>query len=80
MIVVAIIGILAAIALPAYSTYTNKAKFSEVVLASSSQKAAVELCGQTVATTANFKDQCKGGVNGVIDAAASIYLCSLSCG
>jgi type IV pilus assembly protein PilA len=35
MIVVAIIGILAAVALPAYSTYTKKAKVSEVVLAAS---------------------------------------------
>ena len=34
MIVIAIIGILAAVALPAYSTYTKKAKFSEVVCAS----------------------------------------------
>ena len=33
MIVVAIIGILAAVAIPAYQTYTAKAKFSEVVLA-----------------------------------------------
>lgn len=35
MIVVAIIGILAAVALPAYQQYTVKAKVSEVVLAAS---------------------------------------------
>ena len=35
MIVVAIIGILAAVALPAYQDYTNKAKMSEVILAAS---------------------------------------------
>ncbi len=35
MIVVAIIGILAAVALPAYQQYTVKAKMSEVVLAAS---------------------------------------------
>jgi type IV pilus assembly protein PilA len=35
MIVVAIIGILAAVALPAYQDYTKKAKISEVVLAAS---------------------------------------------
>ncbi|MEK7302049.1 MAG: prepilin-type N-terminal cleavage/methylation domain-containing protein, partial [Pseudomonadota bacterium] len=33
MIVVAIIGILAAIAVPAYQTYVKKAKFTEVVSA-----------------------------------------------
>ncbi len=36
MIVVAIIGILAAIALPAYQDYTKRAKMSEVLLAASS--------------------------------------------
>ena len=38
MIVVAIIGILAAIALPAYQDYTNRAKVSEVILAASSAR------------------------------------------
>ena len=41
MIVVAIIGILAAVALPAYQDYTVRAKVSEVVLAASSGKTAV---------------------------------------
>ena len=44
LIVIAIIGILAAIALPAYSTYTQKARFTEVVLATSPMKTAVDIC------------------------------------
>lgn len=47
MIVIAIIGILASVALPAYSQYTKKAKFSEVILAGSSVKGLVDLCYQT---------------------------------
>ena len=46
MIVVAIIGILAAVALPAYQTYTNKAKFSEVIMATASIKTQAEACAQ----------------------------------
>ena len=38
MIVVAIIGILAAVALPAYQDYTVRAKLSEVILAASGMK------------------------------------------
>ena len=41
MIVVAIIGILAAIALPAYQDYTKRAKMSEVILAASACRTTV---------------------------------------
>jgi type IV pilus assembly protein PilA len=41
MIVVAIIGILAAVALPAYQDYTIRAKVSELLLAASSVRTAV---------------------------------------
>ncbi|MFM8900435.1 MAG: pilin [Burkholderiales bacterium] len=56
MIVVAIIGILAAVALPAYQDYTVRARVSELVLAASSAKnsvsegcQAINSCGGTVA-------------------------------
>ncbi len=47
MIVIAIIGILASVALPAYQSYTQKARFSEVVLGASNVKSAVDVCIQT---------------------------------
>ena len=46
MIVVAIIGILAAVALPAYQDYTVRAKVSEVILAGSSAKVSVSEAAQ----------------------------------
>jgi type IV pilus assembly protein PilA len=49
MIVVAIIGILAAVALPAYQDYTVKAKVSEVVLAASSCRTTITEVVQTAA-------------------------------
>ena len=47
MIVIAIIGILASIALPAYSDYTNRAKMSEVILAGSTCRTEVTEVVQT---------------------------------
>lgn len=50
MIVVAIIGILAAVALPAYQDYTKRAKMSEVVLAASACRTTVTEIYQSAAT------------------------------
>lgn len=44
MIVIAIIGILAAIAIPSYQTYANRARFTEVTNAVSSLKSSVAAC------------------------------------
>jgi len=51
MIVVAIIGILAAVALPAYQDYTKKAKMSEVILAASGCRTAISEGYQAAAST-----------------------------
>jgi type IV pilus assembly protein PilA len=50
MIVVAIIGILAAVALPAYSDYTKKAKISEVILAASACRTSITEIAQSATT------------------------------
>ncbi len=47
MIVVAIIGILAAVALPAYKDYSIKAKMSEVILAGSACRTSITEIAQT---------------------------------
>ena len=51
MIVVAIIGILAAVALPAYQDYTIRAKVSELMLAASAARTCVTEAAQTSAGT-----------------------------
>lgn len=44
MIVIAIIGILAAIAVPQYSQYTKRAKFAEAISLTNPIKAAINVC------------------------------------
>ena len=60
MIVVAIIGILAAVALPAYQIYTKKAKFAEVVIATSAVKTQVEICAQDLGTVTGCTQNSNG--------------------
>jgi len=57
MIVIAIIGILAAIALPAYQTYTKKAKFAEVISAAAPFKTAIAMAIQKDSAS------CRGGAS-----------------
>lgn len=62
MIVVAIIGILAAVAIPAYSDYTVKAKIANAMGAVDSMKTAVALCGQEAG---GVLTACKDGAPGI---------------
>ncbi len=79
MIVVAIIGILAAVALPAYQTYTKKSRFSEVVLAASAVKTAVDTCFQTrgAGLLTNCDTAAKTGAD-LIGAAAGTHVASVT--
>ena len=53
MIVVAIIGILAAVALPAYQDYTKRAKMSEVILAMSACRTTITEVYQSASSSSN---------------------------
>ena len=72
MIVVAIIGILAAIAIPSYQDYTKKARFSEVKSMTGGYKLAVELCIQDQGYAVGAAiTACGAGSNGVPAAIAA---------
>ena len=74
MIVVAIIGILASVALPAYQNYTNRAKFAEAVLAATPMKTSIELAVQTRSPTAvGSLDSAKFGIPAAVTADASTH-------
>ena len=74
MIVVAIIGILAAIALPAYQDYTIRARVSEAVTLASGAKATV---GENLANDAGDTTNACNGVNEVSTATDNVT--SLAC-
>ncbi|MCX7226750.1 MAG: prepilin-type N-terminal cleavage/methylation domain-containing protein [Burkholderiales bacterium] len=73
MIVVAIIGILAAVALPAYQDYTQKAKFAEVISVSITYKTPVALCAQEAGTLTG----CDLGLKGVPASVATAHVGSV---
>lgn len=70
MIVVAIIGILAAVALPAYQDYTTKAKVSEVILAASSARTTLS---EQVAVAGGFPSG-----TSAVETQSSTYVASVS--
>ena len=71
MIVVAIIGILAAVALPAYQDYTVRAKMSEVMLAASACRTSITEIYQSGGTP-------PGAMNWGCEGATSKYVASLA--
>jgi type IV pilus assembly protein PilA len=71
MIVVAIIGILAAVALPAYQDYTVRAKVSELILAASSAKT-------SVAEAAQINSAMPTGSSVTVDTQASKWVASVA--
>jgi len=68
MIVVAIIGILAAVAIPSYQNYTKKARFSEIITLSDALKIQVATCALDNAANPNTATGCSNAALG-IDAA-----------
>ena len=61
MIVIAIIGILAAVAVPQYSQYTRRAEFSEIKLAATPVKSQVESCYELSADPATCNTPAASG-------------------
>jgi type IV pilus assembly protein PilA len=84
MIVVAIIGILAAVALPAYQDYTRKAKVSEIVLAASSARTCVteivqssgatnlDTCDDSFTSTRYATSLTVGATDGIINVTGTV--------
>ncbi|WP_109513922.1 pilin [Pseudomonas ovata] len=74
MIVVAIVGILAAVAIPQYQDYTARARFSEVVSVANAYQNAVALCVQETGVIGN----CDLGTNGIPPTQATTHVGSVN--
>jgi type IV pilus assembly protein PilA len=72
MIVVAIIGILAAVALPAYQDYTIRAKVSELLLSASSARTSVTESAQ------NLNGMTNSGLGLTINAGGKVSLATIT--
>ena len=77
MIVVAIIGILAAVALPAYQTYTQKARFAEVILQGSTCRTDVSTKYQTLMDPISATNPGPGGWGCESKVAAGKYITAI---
>ena len=80
MIVVAIIGILAAVALPAYQTYSDRARFAELVIAATPLKTAVELAIQTRGAALADLDSGSVGIPATITVGTAVHGSSVTDG
>ena len=78
MIVIAIIGILAAVALPAYQTYTDRAKFAEVIAATAPYKTAIAVAIQKGTGVSGVGDLDSGSLGIPAAAGASGYVTSVT--
>ena len=78
MIVIAIIGILAAVALPAYQTYTDRAKFAEVIAATAPYKTAIAVAIQKGTGVTALGDLDSGALGIPAAAGASGYVTSVT--
>lgn len=69
MIVIAIVAILATVALPAYQTYAQRARFTEVIAATGPAKTAIDICVQT-----GGSDCTDAGNNAVASGVDTLYV------